>query len=63
MNEGLGELRCRRHFLEFQFVEKLEKKHCYALEDFEGLFYKDFRNKNNDCYTLYHYHLNKGYIA
>lgn len=41
----------------------LEGKYCYALEDLEGLFYKDFRNKNNDCYTLYHYHQNKGYIA
>lgn len=47
---------------QLKFVGKVEKKYCYALVDFERLFYRGFRSKNNDCCILYHYHKNKEYV-
>lgn len=35
------------------------KKYGYALKDFEGLFYKDFRNRNKDCWEEVGAHLER----
>ncbi len=61
--EFAGALWLSKQSDEVQFEEKVEKKYCYALEDFERLFYKGFNSKNNDCGTLCHYHNNRGYAA
>ena len=61
--EFAGALWLSKQSDEVQFEEKVEKKYCYALEDFERLFYKGFNSKNDDGGILYHYHQNRGYVA
>lgn len=46
----------------FQICREGGKKYCYALEDFERLFYEGFSGKNNDCGTLCNYHKNRGML-
>ena len=45
------------------FVGKVEKNYCYALGDFERLFYEGFSGKNDDCGTFCYYHQNRGDVV